>query len=274
VIHAASRQALAELRDRVEAVMGRFSTADGLFGLADELYQVVSLLSAQPQLRRKLSDPTTKADRRAGLIGDLIEGKVSASGLQITRDAVSLRWSTQWDLLDALEIIADDVLLGAAEQGETLDEVEDELFRFGRVLDSDSRLATLLDDFAAGADRRVALIDELLADKVDPVTLQLLHHAVTSERKRSLTHAIDALLDLAARRRDRSMARVITAVELTAAQQQRLSRTLSQMYGRSITVRTAVDPSVLGGLVIRVGDEVIDGSVAARLAEVRAALAA
>ena len=71
MIHAASRQALAELRERLDGVLNRFSTADGLTGLADELHAVVDVLIEQPQLRRKLADPTTKAERRAGLVRSL-----------------------------------------------------------------------------------------------------------------------------------------------------------------------------------------------------------
>ena len=272
MIHAASRQALADLREQVEGVLGRFSTLDGLTGLADELYAIVGLLDGQPQLRRKLADPTTAPERRSELIGSLLEGKVGASTLQIARSAVALRWSSGWDLLDALEVTGDDVLLGAAEQARALDTVEDELFRFERILDGDSRLSTLLDDYTADPARRVALVDRLVAHKVHPVTERLLAHAVRSHRKRSITHAIDDMLELAARRRGRSTAVVTSAVELSAAQEARLAAALTGMYGRAITVRLAVDPDVLGGLVIRVGDEVIDGSVASRFAEARAAL--
>ena len=272
-MNAASRQSLADLRGRLDGVLRRFSTADGLTGLAGELYQIVNVLNDQPQLRRKLSDPTTHAEQRSALITRLLEGKVSASALAIVSDAVSLRWSSPWDLLDGLEMTADDVLIGAAEQAGVLDTVEDELFRFERVLDGDSRLTTLLDDYAADADRRVRLLEQLVAGKVNPLTQQLLEHAVTSQRKRTITHAIDALLDLSAARRNRSMARVTSAVLLSPAQEQRLGAALSAMYGRPITIRADVDPALRGGLVIQVGDEVIDGSVAARLADVKASLA-
>ncbi|MDP9093613.1 MAG: F0F1 ATP synthase subunit delta [Actinomycetota bacterium] len=272
-MHAASRNALTALGERLDAVTARFRTADGLTGLAQELYEVVDLLIRQPQLRRKLGDPTTDPERRANLVGGLLEGKVVASTAQVVRDGVSLRWSSPWDLLDALEITADNVLFAAAEQGGVLDEVEDELFRFGRILDADSGLTTLLDDYSASAARRVELVRSLVAAKVDPITARLLEHAVASQRKRSITHGIDDLLQLAAARRHRSMARVISAVGLTRAQETRLTATLTEMYGRPITIRTAVDPNVRGGLVIRVGDEVIDGSVASRLASARNALA-
>jgi F-type H+-transporting ATPase subunit delta len=273
VIHAASRQALAELREQLDSVIGRFSTLDGLTGFADELYAVADLLIAQPQLRRKLADPTTDAQRRGELVTALFEGKVGASTVQIVRDAVALRWSTPWDLLDALEISGDDALLAGAEQDNALDTVEDELFRFERILDGDSRLATLLDDYSADAGRRAELVRELLTGKAHAVTEHLVAHAVRSQRKRSITHAIDALLELADRRRNRSMARVVSAVELTADQERRLAAALTRMYGRTITVRLALDPDVLGGLIVRVGDEIIDGSVASRLLGNRTALA-
>lgn len=273
MMHAASRQALATLRERLDGVTGRFSTAEGLTGLAQELYQIVDLLSNQPRLRRRLADPTIPAEARADLVGRLLDDKISASAVQLVRDAVSLRWSSPWNLLDALETTADEVLLGAAEQDGVIDRVEDELFRFERVLEAESRLATLLDEVTAEASRRVELLRAVLGDKVHAITRALLEHAVASQRKRRVTLAIDELLDLAAARRERSMARVLSAVELTREQQSRLAATLSELYARPIDIRTAVDPAVRGGLVIRVGDEVIDGSVASQLAIVRKALA-
>jgi F-type H+-transporting ATPase subunit delta len=272
-MQAASRQALKALRGHLEAVTTRFSTPEGMTNLAEELYGVVGLLIAAPQLRRMLSDPTTPPEGRAELAGRLFDGKIGASTMQVLRDAVALRWSSPFDMFDALETSADDVLFGAAEQAGELDEVEDELFRFERVLDANSRLTTALDDAAAQAERRVSLVRELLGDKVRPITLRLLEHAVASRRKHSVPLALDDLLELAAARRERSMARVISAVELTRAQQDRLAEALTELYGRPINIRAATDPTVRGGLVIRVGDEVIDGSIAKRLAEARAGLA-
>jgi F-type H+-transporting ATPase subunit delta len=272
-MHAASRQALDTLRATVDGVTARFSKAESLTGLARELYDVADLLVGQPPLRRTLADPTTKAERRADLASQLLDGKIGASSLQVVRQAVSLRWSSPWDLLDALEISSDDVLFGAAEQEGVVEEVEDQLFRFGRILDVESALATLLDDASADVRRRTQLVHDVVGNKVHPTTATLLEHAVASQRKRSVTHAIDELLELAAARRDRSMARVISAVELTQQQRTRLAAALSELYGRAINIRAAVDPAVRGGLVIRVGDEVIDGSVAARLADARALLA-
>ena len=175
--------------------------------------------------------------------------------------------------MDALELVAADALFAAAEDARVLDRIEDELFRFERVLDGRSELAVLLDEATVAPQRRIQLLDTLLADKVHPITAELLRHAISSRRKNTVRLAIDELLAAAAKRRNRSVAKVISAVELSAEQQERLTSTLSELYHRPISVRTAIDPAVRGGLVVRIGDEIIDGSVAARMLQARTALA-
>jgi F-type H+-transporting ATPase subunit delta len=276
MIHAASRSALAALREHLNDVLaGLPPSADGAShkGLAEELYSVAALLVEQSRLRRILADPSTDASTRANLIGSLLEGKLSPAALDVVKDAVAQRWSSSWDLADALEIAGDEALLAAAEQQGKLDEVEDELFRLERILGNAGELVSALDEAWVPAERRQALLDSVISGKVDPLTAELLGHAVASERKRSLLLAIDDLLDASAARRARSVARVISATELTADQASRLGAALTTMYGREINVRTAIDPQVIGGLVVRVGDEVIDGTVASKLAAARAALA-
>ncbi|WP_460605173.1 F0F1 ATP synthase subunit delta [Jatrophihabitans fulvus] len=271
-MHAASRRALDELR-RVEHEVfeGRVSS-ESLGRLADELYAVARLLSAQPKLRRTLADPAAESDRRSDLAQQLFGGQVEANTLKVVKAAVDLRWSTPWDLADALESAGDDAVFRAAEKDGTLDTVEDELFRLERVLDANGNLVALLDEQAVDGSRRVELLDSIVAQKVSPLTLALLHNAVRSGRKRSVVLAIDDLLEAAAKWQERSVARVTSAVELSSEQVERITSALSDLYGRPISARTAIDPSVRGGLVVRVGDEVIDGSVASRLAAARAAL--
>ncbi|HEY0167201.1 MAG TPA: F0F1 ATP synthase subunit delta [Jatrophihabitans sp.] len=287
MIHAASRSALAELRERLNTVLPDLSSVlvnwipllrryeDGSRHreLADELYAAAELLSKQPRLRRALGDPSTDASARADLARSLFSGQVGDVALGLIADAVSLRWSSPWDLTDALAILGDDALLAAAEQDGQLDTVEDELFRFERILADSGELGAALDEAGVPAERRRGLLQSLLGEKVQPITAQLLEHAVTSGRRPTLTLAIDDLLQASAARRERSVARVLSATELTPAQTERLAAALTRLYGREINVRTAVDESVKGGLVVRVGDEVIDGSVASRLAAARAAFA-
>jgi F-type H+-transporting ATPase subunit delta len=273
MMRAASREALATLRASQDDVLGADASSASYTGLAEQLYSVSDLLVAYPQLRRTVGDPSTSPDARGELIGGLLAGKLDNPANEFVRAAVRLRWSSPWDLADALELSGNDALFAAAEVDGVLDDVEDELFRFERILDRESELATLLDERSVATDRRVALLGGVLGDKVRPATKALLEQAVRSERRRSLSFAIDELLSEAASRQARSVARVISAVPLTEAQETRLSAALGAMYGRTISLRTAVDPSVRGGLLIHVGNEVIDGSVATRLTEARAALA-
>jgi F-type H+-transporting ATPase subunit delta len=273
MMRSASREALASLRRHREEILGRSASAATLTGLASDLYAVAELLVAQPRLRRAVGDPASAPDGRAQLIGGLLAGKIGRPAVAIAEAAVRERWSSAWDLTDALELAGDDALFAAAENEGASDQVEDELFRFERILSDHSQLTTLLDEDSVEDSRRIALLEQVLEGKVHPVTLALLRHAVVSGRKRSVTLAIDDLLDEAAALRERSVARVMSAVELTDAQQARLGAALSEMYGRTISIRTAVDPAVVGGLVVRVGEELIDGSIATRLAAARSALA-
>jgi F-type H+-transporting ATPase subunit delta len=273
MMRSASREALANLRREQAALISQDATAATLTATAGELYAVAALLVGQPRLRRTLGDPATDPDSRAQLVDGLLRGKVGDAARAVVAAAARQRWSSPWDLTDALETGGDDLLFAAAERDGALDEVEDQLFRFQRVLGSEGELATLLDERSVAGDRRVALLRGLLAGKVHPVTLALLEQAVRSDRTRAVELAIDDLLEAAAARQERSVARVVSAAPLSEQQQERLVAALGRMYGRTMSLRSALDPNLRGGLVIRVGDELIDGSVAARLTQARTALA-
>jgi F-type H+-transporting ATPase subunit delta len=273
MMRSASRQALAALREREDEVLGSRASVATLTKTSDELHAVAGILVAQPRLRRLLGDPATAPERREGFVQELLDGKVGRQTLDIVTTAVSLRWSNPWDLVDALESAGDDALFAAAGKDNLFDRVEDELFRFERIIENEGEIASLLDETTVEVSRRVGLLDSLVEEKVSPITLSLLHHAVGSERKRNLVLAIDDLLERAAQHRNRSVARVISAVPLSDEQEQRLATALTDIYRRPISVRSALDPDIRGGLVVRVGDEVIDGSVSGRFAAARAAVA-
>ena len=270
MIHSASRVAMAQLEPQLESFIRAGSDIEAV---GQDAHAVSRLLSSQPRLRRALADPSTAAGARSQLAGAVFTGKISASAVELVQRVVASRWSNPWDMTDALSIAGDTLLLGAAEKAGRLDDIEDQLFRFGRIVRGNDQLRTLLDDQSVPAERRSALLADVLGSKVDPVTAALLDQGVRSNRKRTVELAVDDLLDLTATRRGRSVADVTSAVPLSDVQLSRLGTALTHIYGRPITVRTQVDASVRGGLVIRVGNEVIDGSVEYRLATVRAELA-
>ena len=267
-LQAASRESLADLNARLDVFVDQVGAAD-LDRLADQLFSVARLLSGETTLRRHLADPAVAEDARTGLVERLLGGKLDRPALEAVAAAVAARWSRPVDLVNALESLARNAALGSAEKGERLDDVEDELFRFGRILDREPELAGLLADTGRLLEGRLGLLDRLLSGKVTPTTATLLRQAVSLPRGRHLDVIAEELAELAAARRELSVARVTTPVRLTPDQEQRLTGSLSRLYGRPMSLQVELDESLLGGLVVRVGGEVIDGSVAGRIEAAR-----
>ena len=160
-------------------------------------------------------------------------------------------------------------LLGVARAEGRLDEVEDELFRFGRSLEaSESLRATLTDEMIPPA-KRQAVVEDLLGGKASSTTTQLLSFVIGSGRAAELPEIISALVDRAAATKSRAVAEVRSAVALTDDQKDRLTAALANATGKQVELKVVVDPSVLGGLVAQVGDTVIDGSVRSRLDQLK-----
>jgi F-type H+-transporting ATPase subunit delta len=267
-MHAASRAALEGARARLAEVAGTAAGStrgDAQLTLSDELFAVARLLDDQRALRRALSDASARPDDRAGLASRLLRGKVSAPTLDVVATVARQRWSRPLDLVEALETLGVDAALDAADVRRELDTVEDELFRFGRIVGGDDDLARVLGDRNAPREGRAALLDRLLTGKVTPITERLVRNSLTGAHVHNAEDEIERLSVAAARRHGRSVAHVVSAVPLTAAQESRLTSVLERLYGRTMGVQVQVDPEVLGGLVIRVDDEVIDGSIAHRL---------
>jgi F-type H+-transporting ATPase subunit delta len=269
---AASRDSLADAIRALDQFIDRARATD-LGTVADQLFAVTELLDREAMLRRALSDSAAHPDRREALLVSVLGNRLDPRTMDMLRPVVRSRWSEPRDLTDAAEVLGQRAALGMAERGGTLDDVEDELFRFGRILDAEPRLQLLLEDPAAPVDRRVDLLDRLIHGRVNPSTGRLLEQAVRSPRGRTLDRAIAELVELTAARRERYVAYVAAPGVLTDGQEQRLVADLARVYGRQVSLRVTVDPDLLGGLVVRVNDEVIDGSVTSRLAQLRQRLA-
>ena len=261
----ASRDALAGLRDALVQSVDATADATALQRLSDDLFAVVSLFAGTASLRRAISDPALEADAKIGLVDQLLRGKVGDAALDLIRQTARSRWSEPRDVVDALEAVAVEAALSQAEQENQLDEVEDQLFRFERIVNAEPDLRTALTDRNLPADRKQALLARLLDGKVSPVTRALVERVVLSPRGRTLERVLDEFLTFAAQRRSRLVARVTTAVPLSDDQQSRLADSLAREFGGEVRLQVVVDPSLLGGLTVRVGDELIDASVARQL---------
>ena len=160
-------------------------------------------------------------------------------------------------------------LFAVAQAEDQLDQVEDELFRFGKIVESRPDLREALGDANLPAERRRALLRELLGTKASPHTLSLLEFLIERGRGKDLPRILDALSEVAAEQRRKQVAEVRTAVPLKAEQRKRLQEALSKATGKDLEVKVVVDPSVIGGVVARVGDQVFDGTIRRKLDEAR-----
>lgn len=143
--------------------------------------------------------------------------------------------------------------------------VENELYGFAQALQQDTPLREALTDATLPAENKKAVIHDLLDERTEPVTLNLLGFVIDAGRARHIPAIVDTLVRMAAGRREHVLAEVRSAVELTAQQQDRMGKALSQATGSQVDVKVIVDPAVVGGVVARVQDEVFDGSIASRL---------
>ncbi|WP_455354148.1 F0F1 ATP synthase subunit delta [Streptomyces sp. SYSU K217416] len=264
-MNGASREALAAARERLDALTDH--TSVDVAKLAGELAAVTALLDREVSLRRVLTDPAQAGEAKATLAGRLLSGQVGGEATDLVSGMVRSRWSQSRDLVDAAEELANTADLTAAQQAGALDNVEDELFRFGRIVASNTELRAALTDRGAKVSAKSELLRSLLGGKAHAVTERLVVRLVTQPRGRSLEAGLESLSKLAAERRDRMVAVVTTAVPLTDQQKQRLGAALAKLYGRQMHLNLDVDPEVLGGIEVRVGDEVINGTIADRLAE-------
>ena len=164
-------------------------------------------------------------------------------------------------------------LFAVAEAEGNLEDVEDELFRFGKTVEGQPQLREALTDPGLPADRKKAVVRELLGDKAGSQTVSLLSFVVEQGRGKDVPKITEALAELAARRRQRAVAEVRTAVPLDDERRQRLTERLSQASGRQVELKAVVDPSVIGGVIARVGDQVFDGSIRRKLEMAREQLA-
>jgi F-type H+-transporting ATPase subunit delta len=166
-----------------------------------------------------------------------------------------------------------EALFRVADAEGELDAVERHLLAFARLLETEARVREALTDPALPIENKRALIEETLGERANPVAVRILVFLVELGRARELERIIEVLAEVAAETREAAVAEVRSAVPLDAARTKRLADALSKATGRKIEVRIVVDPSVVGGLVAKVGDEIFDGSIRTRLTDAREHLA-
>ena len=254
----------------VDAVLTDLRTVPA--GLSDELFAMADVLGGSAQLRRAVTEPAFPVEDRRAVAGKLFGGKVSALAVSVLDAAVSQNWRSGLAFVSAIERQGVRAVLLEAEQKGNLDEVEQTLFRFGRIVDSDHQLRTTLADRNAPLEARMSLVSTLLQGKVPPESLALARRAVAAG-----DHTFDVTLEsyllISAALRRRSLATVVVAHPLTADQEARLQAALTAQAKRPVNLMVVVDPNLVGGVKVELGDEIIDGSMAGRFDAARRQLA-
>jgi F-type H+-transporting ATPase subunit delta len=233
-----------------------------------DMSAVVDALESSATLRRAVTDPGTPEGARRALVHGLLDGKVDQAVVDLVAEAATLRWAGGRTFAAALERQAVRAQLITADRRNELEDAEDQLFRFARLVESNPDLRNMLGDRSIELNLRQELVEGLLSGRATDSTIVLAKRAVLA-RERTFGHTIEGYITLAAAQKNRSVATVRVAKPLTADQRDRLRASLSQKIGREVTIQEVIDPDVLGGVRVELGDEVFEGTVADRLESAR-----
>jgi F-type H+-transporting ATPase subunit delta len=248
--------------------------------LAKELFGILGMVDSSAGLRRALTDPSRNGDEKSALVKQLVGGKVSADAAEIAGGLAGSRWATARDIGDALETLAATVVISVAENKSAvsasgisgLEELENDLFSFNQAVASSHEVQRALSEPQASAAAKATLAEKLVPGVSEEAKV-LITQAVTQPRGIKPTRLVERFAELAAKRQQRWIATVSVTRPLTPEQLARLQAGLNAMYGRELKVNVNVDPALIGGIRVQVGDEVLDASVITRLGELQRQLA-
>ncbi|KRB72832.1 ATP synthase subunit delta [Nocardioides sp. Root190] len=261
----ASADALAALTDQLGGVAEAAATT-----VAGDLFSAAETFRGEGSLRRFVTDQSVAEQARTGLVTELFSGKVDGASLGIIAGAAGRRWTRSGDLSKALEqlgVIA--AVRSAGLQGSTL---VDELFAVRQLVTGNSDLRNAFSDPTRSIADKAGLVESLLKGKALAATIQLVRQSLSGSY-RTVVSALEDYERTAAAVQGEGVATVRVARALSAADEQRLSGALSRQYGRPVHLNIVVDPDVLGGVRIEIGDDVIEGTVASRLDDARRKIA-
>jgi F-type H+-transporting ATPase subunit delta len=260
----ATREALAGARDALTKVAAKDALATGT-----QLFEAARVIGGSAQLRSALADPSAAAQDKAAVIGQIF-GAIGAPARTLLGEIVASRWSSPDDLLAGIEEVGIRAVASSAAQGDSL---EGELFSFGAAVSSDPELELAVGSKLGTAAAKSALVTTLLSKKASAQTLAIVNHLVQQPRGRRIGELIRTSAAIVADQAGLAVATVVTAAPLSAAQVDRLRAGLSKTYGRDLSLNLVIDPTILGGVRVQIGDDVIDGSVATRINDLRLQLA-
>jgi F-type H+-transporting ATPase subunit delta len=263
----ASADALATLRRELDGALRQDADAARV---GDDLFTVSRLLGTEPALRRIATDVSVAPEAKSGLARDLFAGKVDAVSQAVVEKAFAQRWTATRDLGDALEHLSEVAVVRSA--GSETERLSDELFALGQLVQGHPDLRDALSNPARSTEDKAGLLDTLLAGKALPATVTLAKQALAGTY-RTVGVALATYQKVAAEVHGQGVATVHVARPLSEQDEERLRAALAQQYDRDVHLNVVVDPAVIGGIRVEIGDDVIDGTVSSRLDDARRRLA-
>lgn len=249
------------------AALGAASAVD--LDVARELFAVARAVGGSSQLSGALADSSASSDARRKVVADVFGPAVTPTTASLLTTAVEQRWSAAGDVVEGIE----DLAVRAAAIADRSADVEGELFSFSRTIADNPELELALGSRLGDAAAKTELVESLLKGRASEAATLIAASLIGNPRERRVRRLLARATRLVADQRGRTVATVVTAAPLSAAQAERLTSTLSKRYGAQVTLNTVVDPSVVGGMRVQIADDVIDASVSARLADLRQRLA-
>ena len=249
------------------AVLAAQSPVDLATG--QQLLSASQTVEGSSHLRAALADDAAEADDRVSIVRALF-GKYTKPAQAVLESLASGRWSSADDLVGAIELLG---IRAVAASAPVSASINDELFTFLTAVTSNADLELALGSKLGSAESRVALVSRLLAGKASSHTLAIVTALIAQPRGRRIAELIRSASAIVAEQSGSTVATVTVAVPLTAAQRERLEKSLSGQYDRTIRINEVVDQSILGGMRVHIGDEIIDGTIANRITDLRLRLA-
>jgi F-type H+-transporting ATPase subunit delta len=260
----ATREALASAVAALTALPGKADLETG-----EQLLEASRHLAGSPQLRAALADNSEDGSDKKGIIGALF-GSYSASARTVLQAAVDARWSSEDDLVAGIEELG---IRAIAESAPDDVDIEGELFAFDRAVRSDADLELAVGSKLGSSESKVDLVRSLLAGKASQQTVSILVQLVQQPRGRRIGELLRFASSVVADQAGLAIATVTTARPIPAEQLERLAKGLARQYGKGLRINQVLNPAIIGGVRVQIGDDVIDGSVSTRLSDLRLQLA-
>lgn len=260
----ASRIADRESRDSLAPKLR--DTREDAWRIGNELFTITKVLDDSIQLERALTDPSRPVADKVAVLKELLGDNAHPMTMEIMTDLVSRRWSRARDIANAVEDFGVDAMMYYADDTDATLQVSIELSELHSALLNLPVVRAKLYDYQATSEARVKLFREVFSGKtLNKVTMRLAEHATCNLRRRRYLETIQWLINKFSRHMGESMVTVTTATPLKKEQIKRLVEVYSAKVGRQVHINSVVDPTVLGGMRIQVGDEVTDNTVVAQL---------